>query len=187
MTIRLFVAIEIGEEEKKALGRIQARLRHRLPFVRWVKPDAIHLTLRFMGDTDENDVPGVTDALLHAAAESVTFALTLRELGAFPSEKRPRVLWVGVEEPSGALAALAGRLNARLVSAGFPPDNRPFSPHITIGRVRERVGADCTAVLSAFQGAKAGGGCVCEVCLFRSELTPEGPLHTVLCRAPLKA
>ena len=184
MTQRLFVAIEIGDVGKRALGRIQSRLRRLLPSVRWGKPDTVHLTLRFIGDTDESRVGDAADALARAAAGCAPFDFTLRGVGAFPDARRPRVLWIGVEEPGGSLAALADRLNARLSAAGFPPEERPFSPHITIGRIRDRAGGDCVSALSPLHDEPAARARASEACLFRSALTPAGPIHTVLCRAP---
>jgi 2'-5' RNA ligase len=186
MTLRLFIAIEIGEQEKKSLERLQSRLRHKLPSVRWVKPGAIHLTLKFLGDIDEGEVPRIRDALAASAAKCAAFAFTLRGIGAFPNEKSPRVIWIGVDEPSGLLAALAATLIARLSSAGFPPEDRPFSPHITIGRVKERGAGEYAPVLSLFRAEAAGTTTVRELCLIRSELTPSGPVHTVLDRVPLE-
>ena len=186
MTLRLFIAIEIGEGEKKSLERIQSRLRHKLTAVKWVNPAAIHLTLRFLGDNDEREVPRILDAIAAAAAESVAFSFTMRGVGAFPNARSPRVIWIGVEEPTGILVRLAAALNALLSSAGFSAEDRPFSPHITIGRVKERGGPDFGPVLSLFRDEAAGVTHAREVCLIRSELTPSGPVHTVLHRMPLK-
>lgn len=186
MTQRLFVAIEIGDGERRALGRIQSRLRRLLPSVRWVKPDTIHLTLRFIGDTEESRVGNAADALACAAAGCAPFDFTLRGVGAFPDARRPHVLWVGVEDPGGSLAALADRLNARLAAAGFPPEDRPFSPHVTIGRLRDRAGGDCGSALSPLHDEPAARARAAGVCLFRSELTPAGPIHTVLYRVPFR-
>ena len=185
MTLRLFIAIEIGEGEKKSLERIQSRLRHKLPAVRWVKPSAIHLTLMFLGDTDEREVPRIRDAIAAAAAESEAFSFTMRGVGAFPNERSPRVIWIGVDEPTGLLSKYAAKLGALLSAEGFPAEDRPFSPHITIGRVRER-GPDYGPVLSRFSDEAAGVTHAREVCLIRSELTPSGPVHTILHRMPLK-
>lgn len=186
MTLRLFIAIELGEEEKKALERIQSRLRHKLPSVRWVKAAAIHLTLRFLGDTDEREIPRIEEAISAAAAGNGAFSFALRGVGAFPDARRPRVIWIGVDEPTGVLMRIAAALHARLAAAGCPAEDRPFSPHITIGRVRERGGGDCTALLSGLRDEKAGLTHVREICLLRSELTPSGPVHTVLRRVPLE-
>lgn len=185
MTLRLFIAIEIGEQEKKSLERIQSRLRHKLPSVRWVKPAAIHLTLAFLDDTDEREVPRVLEAMAAAAIGCPGFSFAMRGVAAFPNEKNPRVIWIGIEEPTGTLANYAAKLRTLLSAAGFPVEDRPFSPHITIGRVRERGGPGCGHVLSLFRDETAGVIHVREICLIRSELTPAGPIHTVLHQVPI--
>lgn len=187
MTLRLFIALELGEEEKKALERIQSRLKHKLPYVRWVRAAAIHLTLRFLGDTDEREIQRIEAAISAAAAGERAFNIILRGVGAFPDGRRPRVIWIGVDEPTGGLMRIAVALNQKLAAAGFPAEDRPFSPHITIGRVREHGGrGDCAALLSGLRDEKAGLTHVREICLLRSELTPSGPVHTVMCRVPLE-
>lgn len=185
MTLRLFIAIEIGEQEKKALERIQSRLGHKLPSVRWVQSAAIHLTLSFLGDTDEREVPRIMDAIAATAEGCRDFNCILRGVGAFPNEKSPRVIWIGVEEPTGILDKYATKLSALLCAAGFPIEDRPFSPHITIGRVKERGCPGCGPVLSLFREESAGVMHVHEICLIKSELTPTGPIHTVLNRVAI--
>jgi 2'-5' RNA ligase len=185
MALRLFIAIEIGDEAKKSLGRIQALLRRELPAARWVKPASIHLTIRFLGDTDEREVPHILEAIAGAAAGGGAFTIALRGAGAFPNAGRPRVIWIGVDEPTGVLAGIASRLNAGLSSAGFPAADRPFTPHITIGRVRDGGGPGYGPALSRLRDVEAGVMRVADICLIRSDLAPSGPVYTVLGRAPL--
>jgi 2'-5' RNA ligase len=185
MALRLFVAVEIGEQQTKALERIQAGMRHKLPSVRWVKPAAIHLTLAFLGDIDEDAVPRLTALLDEVTRGCAPLDIELKGAGAFPGERNPRVIWIGAGEPTGSLREIARNLKTLLASNGFPTEDRPFTPHLTIGRVRDRGGGEYGRVLPLFREHTAGTMHVCDICLVRSELTPRGSVYTVLHRAPL--
>lgn len=104
--------------------------------VRWLPPENVHLTLKFLGEIPETEIPALTPALGAACAEHAAFELALSGAGAFPSKKRARVLWVGVGEGSQALRELAGTVEEALASLGFAREKRPFHPHATVGRAR---------------------------------------------------
>ena len=110
--------------------------------VRLVDPDGVHLTLKFLGNVDSSRVPALTDALDAVGEGAVPFALHLRDVGVFPDRRSPRVLWAGVSGDTEALAALARRVDDACANVGFPREQRPFSPHLTLARLRDRASAD---------------------------------------------
>ena len=137
-TLRTFIAIELDEELKADLQRVQDRLREQVAprSVRWVRPEAIHLTLKFLGDTPAGEGGGSQGCACQAAAQVSPFRFTVGGLGCFPNTRRPRVVWVGLQEPTGALARLRDAVEAQVAPLGFPTETRPFRPHLTLGRVQ---------------------------------------------------
>jgi 2'-5' RNA ligase len=190
MNRRLFVALEPPEPVRRRLAAMQAAMRRAAgpaaAGVRWVPPEAIHLTLQFLGAVPDERVGAVAEAVRAAAAASIPMRLELRGAGGFPSARRPRVLWAGLGgdvEPLGALAAALGR---RLAPLGYPPEERPFSPHVTLGRSREARGAPGLAAAIAAAAEQEGSPWRAgEVCLVESHLSPSGARHEVLSRLPL--
>jgi 2'-5' RNA ligase len=141
-----------------------------------VAADNLHVTLKFLGDTDEAHVPGLLDALGTAAAGTAAFEVAVRGLGAFPSPLRARVVWAGLEE-APALAGLAGRVDAALAALGVPRESRPFSAHVTLGRVREpRRNPTLAAALA--RPADFGRLPVTRLSLMRSDLQSRGARYT---------
>ncbi len=194
-TIRCFIAIEITDSVRRSLAELQEDLAAQVPrrAVRWVDPENIHLTLKFLGDTDATAIEGIGKRLEVAAASFEPFAVQLGELGCFPNPRRPRVIWVGVNAnpvtDSGdigqqPLPGLQRRLERGLVELGWPAEKRRFHPHLTLGRVR-----DSKAVVAARLpwGHKRvrGQQSVEALCLFQSDLRPSGAVYTVLKRARL--
>jgi len=152
------------------------RLREVARDVAWVAADNLHVTLKFLGDTDEAHVPALLDALGTAAAGTAAFEVAVRGLGAFPSPLRARVVWAGLEEPP-VLGELAGRVDAALAALGVPRESRPFSAHVTLGRVREpRRNLALAAALA--QPADFGRLPVTRLSLMRSDLQPRGARYT---------
>ncbi len=182
--MRTFVAIELNEACRQALGRAIDVLRPVAPGVRWVRPDAIHLTIKFIGELPETDLPAAIDCL-DAAAEGVgPFTMVLSGLSGFPPKGTPRVIHVGVDEPTGGLAALQ-----KAVDRGFSRDlriardRRRFTPHITLGRVRDRRRCPSVDELStALTDQDFGSVDVDSFVLMLSELKPTGAVHTPLHR-----
>lgn len=148
---RLFVAIELPEDILRVLEGIQAQTRENLGeaanLLRWSRPEGIHITLQFLGETPSARIPAITEALQHACAGAGPFSLEVGGLGAFPNARRPRVVWVGLGGDTAAAAQLAAAVQGALGSLGFSPD-KPFSPHMTIARVREGAEPDQLAPLS---------------------------------------
>jgi RNA 2',3'-cyclic 3'-phosphodiesterase len=143
--LRTFIAVELSDEVKTALGEIQAGLRARLGRagvdrgVRWVDPAGVHLTLKFLGATPAELVAEISRRLGEALAGQARFEVALGETGAFPNARAPRVLWVGLTGDLEALALTQQRVEAALAPLGFPTESRPFSPHLTLARLNDWV------------------------------------------------
>ncbi len=152
--------------------------------VAWVAPANLHVTLKFLGQIDEARAPAVADALRSASARHRAFDLALRGLGAFPSPTRPRVLWAGLEDDAGALAALAAAIDACCGELGFPRETRPFAAHVTLGRVREPTRRPQLGEALA-RPVDFGRVAVARVSLMRSELSPRGARYSELAASPL--
>lgn len=184
--IRSFVAILLNDEVRAAVAAEIARLRPLAPRVGWVAAPNLHLTLKFLGELPPDALEQVKDGLTEAVAGAAPFSLHFYGLGAFPGMARPRVLWVGVAEGGQAAQALLARVEAALGRRGFPREDRPFSPHLTIGRVREPRG------LAGLQEAMArdarmdfGRLEARALSLMRSDLSPAGSRYTELAAFPL--
>ena len=190
MTRRLFVALEPPEPVRRRLGALAEDLRRGAgragDEVRWVPPANVHLTLQFLGAVPEERVAAVEAALGEAAAEVRPLSLSVRGVGGFPNARRPRVLWAGLEGDLAPLAALVAGLGARLGKLGFPPEDRPFSPHLTLGRARDGHGAPGLAGALARAGqAEAAPWRASELVLFESHLSPRGPRYEAIARVAL--
>ena len=146
------------------------------------------MTLRFLGQVDDARVPDLGRVLGEAAAGLPRFELGIVGLGAFPSPIRPRVIWAGVGQGGEALGALARRVEGALARVGIPPEDRPFSAHVTLGRIREpRRAPDLAAALASGAGRAFGTVTVDRVCLMRSDLSPGGSRYTEIAAAALTA
>lgn len=184
--MRIFLAVFPPPAVQDTAFALIEALRSRGEGVSWVKRDNLHFTLRFLGEIEEGDARRVTEAAREAAAATPAFEATLGTPGAFPSPRRARVLWLGLAEGGPRLVALAKRFESALAQCGFEPEGRAFSPHLTIGRVREP-GSDWTPALA---GVTAPGGAVQtfrvdHLEVVRSQIHPRGSIYTVLESAPL--
>jgi len=183
--VRAFVAIELDDNLKTTLADAQRRLAKAtdLP-VRWVRPESIHLTLQFLGDVGEERLDDIMQALAQATESSPLFSIGLGEFGAFPSLKRARVLWVRVAGDASALQSIRGRIAHSLTRVGFPMGNRAFQAHLTLGRMR---GAPLAVPSEAIDAVRVADPTqephqhVTHVSLMRSQLKPDGAVHTRLC------
>ena len=190
MNLRLFVALEPPELVRRRLAALQAELQRAAGGaageVRWAAPESVHLTLQFLGGVPEERRPAVEAAIQAAAAASPLLPLAVSGTGAFPTVRRARVVWAGIAGDVAPLAALVAALGRALAPLGFTPEARPFSPHLTLGRARDRSGAAGLAAALGHAGEgppapwRAG-----EVVLFRSHLSPLGSRYEALARAPL--
>lgn len=174
--VRSFVAVDLPAGVRDELGRLQARLKRSGCDVRWVRPDRIHVTLVFLGEVEPGFIEMVKPGLAAAADASRPFSVRLGGIGAFPTPGRARVVWAGVTAGAEELIRLQSSLLPALKRAGFQPESRPFSPHLTLGRLR--VPADvarlCTTEFASDEFEVSG------VTLFRSVLRPEGPEYSKL-------
>ena len=187
--VRAFIAVELSDAAKTEAGRLISVVSEMgIRGVRAIRPQGIHLTLRFLGGIDCDAVPEVIAAIRVAAARSHPFDLSLGEVGAFPNEASARVLWVGVEGDVISLSRLREKVENELSSVGFRRDRRRFNPHVTLARLRDRVSrANRRRVVETVYtvGHARTGFSVEAVTLFQSTLHPEGSIHTPLCRARL--
>ena len=190
--LRIFIAIPLPERLLTRLGEVQYRLEGKVSprSVRWVKPEGVHLTLKFLGDTPRDEIPTIVEALTVVARNAPSFALTAEGLGGFPSPGRPRVLWVGVTEPTGRLKILYRAIEEAMTALGYKPERHGFTPHLTLGRVRRGASRDDRALISdAVTGTKVGELAAFEADrleVIRSELKPSGAEYTTLKRFKLE-
>jgi len=135
--MRLFVAIELSADVRSMLVRMQRSLRKFDGAVRWLRDDQLHLTLKFLGQIRDAAVPAVVDALDRSVSEGVGLHLRTQGAGCFPPEGRVRVVWVGLADEGGTLRRCRSRIERSLAEMGIPRETRPFSPHLTVGRVKD--------------------------------------------------
>ena len=180
--LRLFVAIDLPEDVRESLGHLQADLRrHDLPGLRWTRPDGVHLTLKFLGETPATAVTAIEAALARAVRGIPSFRLALGAAGTFGGRRGPNVLWVDVEGELQPLQQLQAAVEREMAAAGFAPEERGFSPHLTLARVpqpprpglAERVARALEAV-----AAPRGEFEARELVLMRSRLQPGGAVYS---------
>ena len=184
--LRAFVAVELPEPVREALQGLQSALRRIHLRARWVGPENLHVTLKFLGNIPAGHVPSIGQALKEAVRAQGPFSLTVAGMGVFPGLRRPRVIWVGLADRAHALGRLQQEIEARLAALGFPREGRRFQGHVTIGRFADSGPPGPLAdALKQYRAQGIGVLEVHEVVLFRSDLRPEGPIHTPLARALL--
>jgi 2'-5' RNA ligase len=188
--LRLFVACELPPEMRAALAALQDMLRHRgAPPVRWVRPEGIHLTLKFLGSVPAERVADICAALAPTVEGIHPFALSLGDLGTFGGRRGARVLWVAVEGDVTRVAELQRRVEAALAPLGFATEDRAFSPHLTLARVPDTAGADERQRLwdlaKAASAPEAAPVTIREMSLMRSILGPGGAVYERLAAFPL--
>ncbi len=155
--------------------------------VAWVAPDNLHLTLKFLGNVAETRLDAIVASLRGAVGEAATFDATVSGLGAFPTPTRARVVWAGVSAGAEPMVELAGRVDAALAALGVPPEARPFSPHVTLGRARVPRRAPALAeALAGGQGREFGTVRVARLVLMQSHLSPTGSRYAELAEIPLR-
>lgn len=183
-SIRTFVAVEMAAPVRRAAVAAIDRLRNSGADVKWVAAENMHLTLQFLGQVPATEINDVCRAVTGAVAGVEPFELEIRGVGAFPNARRPRTVWLGVSAGREELAAVQKRIQKALKQLGFKPEARQFSPHLTIGRVRES-GPALAEPITEGTDALFGRSPVTEVVVFSSELSRSGPTYTALCRSPL--
>ncbi len=187
-TTRAFIALELPDQVKDLISAHIKRLKGLVPReVKWVDPRIAHLTLAFLGNVSDNRLPVLSRIVDYVGGACPPFSIKAGPLGAFPNERRPRVIWLGLEGNIRCLSAMHRRLQGELESGGFPIEKRPFMPHVTLGRAR---GKGVIAIEEGALNLPGSSGLefpVRELALMSSVLTPRGPIHTPLHRAHLSS
>ncbi len=192
MMLRSFIAIETPVEIQNAIAQATAPLKIILPkpLIRWVAPQNVHLTLKFMGDVSPANLERLAETLKGEVASHEIFTIFIGGLGAFPNQRRASVIWLGLEAPP-ALTALQHGVDVAAAQLGYPREQRPFSPHLTIGRVAQTAsGSDLQLIRGALETTKVGilGTVrVQAIHIFKSLLQPAGPVYTRLYTLPMKS
>ena len=180
-TLRTFVALTLPHEVTAVLSRLQQSLRSGGIKMSWVRPENIHLTLKFLGDTPQADVASIAGALRQALHGLTPLALSVQGLGVFPGIKRPRVLWAGLGGDIPNLKRLAEGVDAALLPIGFKPEKRGFKAHLTLGRMRKAVDSRQLQRLMADEGEfRPMAYTARRVVFYKSDLKPNGAVYTPL-------
>lgn len=187
--IRAFIAIELSPEIRQQLGQLIQKFKAlHIQAVRWVAVENIHLTLKFLGETNRADLDKLSKILISRSAEFSPFTFQVSGMGAFPSNRKPRVVWVGLQT-SAALLELQRAIEDAATHIGIPTEERGFSPHLTLGRVRNDASpADLqtlSSALTSMQAGDLGSMTAASFTLFQSDLRPLGALYTPLAHFPL--
>lgn len=186
--MRLFVAVDLSEDARRAIAAEQKRIAVALADaskrLKWVRPEHMHLTLVFLGGVEEARVPAVVDAV-GRDVDAPPFDVTFAGAGVFPPDRAPRALWVGVGAGASELTALQQEVAQRIASLGVALDDRPFSPHLTLGRWRTSRASDGRRAVAAVRQNAIARARVTRATLYDSHLSSSGPTYTVLARANL--
>jgi 2'-5' RNA ligase len=185
-TVRTFIAIELAPEARAFLADTQAKLRRSGGDVRWVRPDLIHLTLVFLGNVPAEMLADLEATVREAAVAFTPLALQVKGAGRFPPRGLPRVVWIGVEEPTGKLQELQKAVADATAAFAEKEEDRAYQPHLTVGRVKSpKGGRELGAAVDALAGTAGPEFVAAEVTIFRSDLSPQGPTYTALARVAL--
>lgn len=183
MTIRAFIAVEITPDLQADIGNLSYVLSKKIPGVKWVSKCNFHITLRFLGDLEEETIPGVQAVLDKIANRYLPIRCKFDGLGVFPHQRRPRVIWLGIKEGSTELTGLTDALNPELAKLGFGPGEKRYIPHLTMGRLRKdadpyRLKKIIRAIEEDVQWTNSNGLLNIDMLVFKkSTLTPSGAVH----------
>jgi len=176
--MRLFIAMPLTPPIEESLGKVVQELRHDNSTVKWVRPENIHLTLRFLGETAETLAPDIIDTIQHTASEFQPVPVTIAKLGGFPSLNRARVIWAGLEGETIILTRIADHIQQAVRALGFEPDNKPFRAHLTLGRVRRGRSLPREVISRIDRYELPMMKLVLDrIVLYESKLTPSGPIY----------
>jgi 2'-5' RNA ligase len=189
--MRAFIAIELPKELREFLSRMQDQLKTSGGDIKWVAPDNIHLTLKFLGEIDDEKFAKIVKIIEGVTKETLPFPMRISSIGAFPKIDYPRVIWTGVDKGDKEAKQIVKELEAKIEKLGIPKEERAFSSHITIGRTRSNLNREkLVAELKNLENKPGGENLefsVTKITLFKSTLTPKGPIYEVLQEANLKA
>lgn len=188
MGIRCFVAVNLSPELKVRLAELEAQLREARADVSWVKPESIHLTLKFLGEVEEERIPLIKRVIQEGLEGASPLDLSLAGMGVFPNPRSPRVIWVGIAGERDRLCQVQERLERGMEQIGFPREERRFSPHITLGRMRSGRGSPALMDLVDRMAHLGFGTMRAEsIELMRSQLHPAGAIYSIIEKFPLTA
>ncbi len=184
--IRTFLALEPSREIQQELSAVQRHLRKVAPGVGWVKEENIHLTVKFFGSIEEEEILTIVETIRNENEETPFFSASIKGLGIFPRPQRPRVIWAGMEEGAEQLCRIQEQFDQVLEEKGFPRENKKFHPHLTLGRVKAlKRPAPLLQVMEDYQETLFGRFQVRDLCLFKSDLLPTGAVYTRLEKIPI--
>ena len=187
-TFRAFIAIELPENVRSKLREVQEQLREYRIKISWTRPENIHLTLKFLGDTKNEIFESLCGVIEEAANTCSPMKLYSQAIGVFPSVKRPRVLWTGIAGQTEALSKLQETLDIGLFRLGFPRETRSFRGHLTLGRPKGGGSPEqFIDIIKTFQDVATEAFTVDCLHLYKSKLLPSGPVYSKLFSAPVKA
>ncbi len=188
--VRLFVACEIPDDVKETIGEVIEGLRQKSgSAVRWIKPEGVHVTLKFLGEVPTKKLPAIKLAIQEAVVGHSPFELEFSTIGTFGGREGLRIMWVGIAGVVLRLEALVRAVNAALAVVGFEPERRPFRPHLTLGRVRDEISTRQRAEIEVAVGKSGVPNAswrTAQVSLMRSRLTAQGASYEVLATFPLR-
>lgn len=183
--IRTFIAVTLGESVIEEIAKVYRLLQEAKGDIRWTRVDSLHLTLKFLGDIERKQVEPILGVLKELMGAQPPLHLIAQGLGVFPNSKRPRVLWVGLK--GEGLSELVKAIETALLPLDFPPEDREFTPHLTLGRIRSPRGWDRVfALMKEHENMLFGESTVEEVTLYQSTLRPDGAIYTVLGSIPFQ-
>jgi len=184
--MRAFIAVEFDQAIRERLAEAATRLRATSTGVKWVSPEQMHLTLKFLGEVEESAADEVAVVMAEAVAGIAPFEVRVSGLGAFPPQGAPRVVWAGLDDSANHLKRLHVRLDSGVAELGVEREGRPFTAHLTLGRVKDpRASQGVRAAIEREAAADFGVQRVEELVLFQSVLSPSGPIYTPLRRQRL--
>lgn len=184
MKIRTFIAVEVPPALRHKLAQVQDRLKQSGARVRWVPPENIHLTLKFMGSVDEELIDDIIAVMREAVLALGAWTAEVKGVGSFPSKRRPRVVWVAVADEDGKLDDIHRKLEEGLRRLGVQEESRRYHPHLTLGRVKSDT-LGLVQAIDSLKEAQVGLLPVESLTLFRSDLRPEGALYTPVGKAAI--
>lgn len=185
--VRTFIGIDPGPKIRDRLVALQESLMREGARAKWVEPDNLHVTLLFLGEVDLLNIPKLCQVVAEQVQDHASFTMRVATTGCFPNIRRPRVLWAGITQGQQEVCAIHDVLEEPLLDLGcYRREERKYTPHLTIGRVQgNKYETDLSAVLNQYSDWKGGDTTVKAIHVMSSELTPQGPIYTVLSRAKL--
>ena len=183
MSLRTFLAIDLPSCLLNSIVNKQRDLKQVFPSIDWVKSAKVHLTLKFLGDTPESKIPELQQVVAKAVKGIEPFVINLRGFGVFPHKRAPRTLWTGIEGDSEILLDLNRKIETEVSQLGFPPEGKPFHPHLTLARIKknQRIAGEAIEKASVLADPFIFGSLLVEqVTLFKSELRPTGSVYSKL-------